>query len=125
MTEAKKKTDAAKPKKAAAKKSVKKGAAISNPVLYDVIVRPVITEKSTLSAEQGKVQFVVRPEATKPLIKQAVEALFGVTVTAVNTMVVKGKTRRFRGIRGQRSDVKKAIVTLKEGDAIDIAAGVK
>ena len=92
---------------------------------YDVILSPHITEKSTLLSEQNAVVFKVAREATKPQIKAAVEALFGVTVTGVNTMVTKGKSKRWKGRPYQRSDVKKAIVTLAEGQSIDITEGVK
>ena len=91
---------------------------------YDTILTPVITEKSTIVSEYGQVVFEVPLEASKPQIKEAVEQLFGVTVSAVNTMRVKGKTKRFRGIKGRRSDVKKAIVTLADGDMIDITTGL-
>ncbi len=91
---------------------------------YDTILSPVITEKSTAASEQNKVIFNVAGNATKPEIKAAVEALFGVKVTAVNTLVRKGKVKRFRGRIGQQSDVKKAIVTLKDGDAIDVTTGL-
>ena len=96
----------------------------AQPVHYDTIVAPVITEKSTFLSEENKVVFKVAIDASKPQIKDAVEKLFGVTVTAVNTVVVKGKTKRFRGIKGRRSDVKKAIVTLKDGQSIDVATGL-
>jgi large subunit ribosomal protein L23 len=91
---------------------------------YDVIVGPHITEKSTLVSEHNAVVFKVAGDATKPAIKAAVEALFGVTVKAVNTMVVKGKTKRWKGAPYKRSDVKKAVVTLAEGQSIDIATGL-
>ena len=91
---------------------------------YDVIRSPIITEKSTMASENNQVMFNVAPDATKPAIKQAVEALFGVKVTAVNTMVRKGKVKRFRGRTGRQSDVKKAIVTLAEGDSIDVTTGL-
>lgn len=91
---------------------------------YDVIVSPVITEKSTLASESNQVVFNVAKNATKPAIKQAVEALFGVKVTGVNTMVRKGKIKRFRGIKGRQSDVKKAVVTLADGDSIDVTTGL-
>ena len=91
---------------------------------YDTILAPVITEKTTLLSEENKVVFRVPLTATKPQIKEAVEALFKVTVTGVNTIKVKGKTKRFRGIIGRRSDVKKAIVTLAEGQSIDVATGL-
>jgi len=91
---------------------------------YDVIVSPVITEKSTLVSEDGQVVFNVARDATKPEIKAAIEALFSVKVTAVNTLIRKGKVKRFRGVKGRQSDVKKAIVTLAEGQTIDVATGV-
>ncbi len=92
---------------------------------YDVVLSPHITEKSTMAAEQNAVVFKVANGASKPEIKAAVEALFGVTVTGVNTIVQKGKTKRWKGKPYQRSDFKKAIVTLAEGSAIDITEGVK
>lgn len=91
---------------------------------YDTILTPVITEKSTIASEFNQVIFEVPLSANKVEIKDAVEELFKVTVTAVNTMRVKGKTKRFRGIPGRRKDIKKAIVTLKDGDTIDIATGL-
>ncbi len=91
---------------------------------YDTIVSPVITEKSTIVSEHNQVIFEVAIGATKVEIKEAVETLFKVSVTAVNTMRVKGKTKRFRGIAGRRKDIKKAVVTLKDGDTIDIATGL-
>ncbi len=91
---------------------------------YDSILSPVITEKTTILSENNQVVFEVPVTASKPEIKDAVEALFGVSVMAVNTIKVKGKTKRFRGIPGRRKDVKKAIVTLKDGDEIDIATGL-
>ena len=91
---------------------------------YDVILRPVITEKSTAASEHNKVVFNVAMTATKGEIKAAVEALFKVKVTAVNTLVRKGKIRRFRGIVGRTSDVKRAIVTLAEGQGIDVTTGL-
>jgi large subunit ribosomal protein L23 len=91
---------------------------------YDVIVSPAITEKSTMASEQNQVVFNVAKKASKPEIKAAVEALFGVKVTAVNTLVRKGKVKRFRGTVGQQSDVKKAIVTLADGQSIDVATGL-
>ncbi len=91
---------------------------------YDVIVAPHITEKSTLVSEANAVVFKVANDATKPEIKAAVEALFGVTVTGVNTLVQKGKTKRWKGTPYSRSDMKKAIVTLKDGDSIDVTQGV-
>ena len=91
---------------------------------YDVIVSPAITEKSTMASEQNQVIFNVAKKATKPEIKAAVEALFGVKVTAVNTLLRKGKVKRFRGTIGKQSDVKKAVVTLAEGQSIDVATGL-
>ncbi len=92
---------------------------------YDVVLAPHITEKSTMLSENNAVVFRVASGATKPEIKAAVEALFGVTVTGVNTIVTKGKTKRWKGTPYKRSDVKKAIVTLAEGQSIDITEGVK
>ena len=91
---------------------------------YDVVLSPHITEKSTLLSEQNAVVFKVADSATKPQIKQAVEALFDVKVTGVNTIVVKGKTKRWKGRPYKRTDVKKAIVTLNEGDSIDVTSGI-
>jgi large subunit ribosomal protein L23 len=91
---------------------------------YDVIVSPAITEKSTMASEQNQVVFNVAKKATKPQIKAAVEALFGVKVTAVNTLIRKGKVKRFRGTIGRQSDVKRAIVTLVDGQSIDVATGL-
>jgi large subunit ribosomal protein L23 len=91
---------------------------------YDTILAPVITEKATILSEQNKVVFRVADTATKDEIAAAVEALFKVTVTKVNTLNVKGKTKRVRGRIGRRSDVKKAIVTLAEGQSIDITTGL-
>ena len=91
---------------------------------YDVVLAPHITEKSTLMGEQNAFVFKVASQATKPQIKAAVEALFNVGVTGVNTMNVKGKTKRWKGKPYTRSDVKKAIVTLKDGDSIDVTTGI-
>ncbi|WP_068082310.1 50S ribosomal protein L23 [Polycladidibacter stylochi] len=91
---------------------------------YDKIVAPVITEKATIASEENKVVFKVAKDATKPEIKAAVEALFGVKVKAVNTLIRKGKTKRFRGVIGQQSDFKKAVVTLEDGQAIDVTTGL-
>ena len=91
---------------------------------YDTILKPVITEKATLLSEHGKVVFQVPLTATKKEIAEAVSELFKVEVTKVNTMRVKGKTKRFRGRTGTRNDVKKAVVTLKDGHAIDITTGL-
>jgi large subunit ribosomal protein L23 len=94
------------------------------PELYDLIRRPVITEKATMASEHGAVVFEVSMDATKPQIKQAVEALFGVKVQAVNTVLTKGKVKRFKGRPGKRRDVKKAYVTLVEGNTIDVTTGL-
>ncbi|MEI4488067.1 50S ribosomal protein L23 [Frigidibacter sp. MR17.14] len=94
------------------------------PEQYDVIVKPIITEKATMVSEANAVVFQVRKDASKPAIKDAVEALFGVKVKAVNTTITKGKTKRFRGRPGVRSDIKKAYVTLEEGNTIDVATGL-
>ena len=91
---------------------------------YDVVLAPHITEKSTMLSEHNSVVFKVAQTASKPEIKAAVEALFGVTVTGVNTMVSKGKTKKWKGKPYQRSDAKKAIVTLAEGNSIDITSGI-
>lgn len=91
---------------------------------YDVIVSPAITEKSTMASENNQVVFNVARKATKTEIKAAIEALFKVKVTGVNTLVRKGKVKRFRGTVGKLSDVKKAIVTLADGDSIDVATGL-
>ncbi len=91
---------------------------------YDVIRRPVITEKSTAASEHNKVIFMVAPQATKAQIKAAVETLFKVKVTRVNTLNRKGKNRRFRGIAGRTNDTKRAIVTLAEGQMIDVTTGL-
>ncbi len=91
---------------------------------YDVIISPTITEKSTMVSEHNQVVFNVRRSATKPEIKAAVEQLFSVKVKAVNTLNRKGKVKRFKGILGKRSDVKKAIVTLEEGQSIDVTTGL-
>ena len=93
---------------------------VSQAKAYDTIVRPVITEKATMASENGQVSFVVRNDATKPEIKAAVEMLFDVEVVTVNTLITKGKIKMFRGRKGRRSDVKKAIVTLAEGQSIEI-----
>ena len=91
---------------------------------YDVIQAPLVTEKSQAGVEQNKVTFRVAPSANKGAVKKAVEAIFGVSVVKVNIVVTKGKKKVFRGRPGKRSDVKKAVVTLAEGQAIDIASAV-
>jgi len=96
----------------------------AKPEHYDVIRKPIITEKTTMASEAGAVVFEVAIDANKPQIKEAVESLFGVKVKAVNTSVTKGKVKRFRGILGRRKDVKKAYVTLEEGNTIDVTTGL-
>jgi large subunit ribosomal protein L23 len=91
---------------------------------YDVILAPIITEKATMASEANQVIFKVQKSATKPEIKAAVERLFDVKVKAVNTLVRKGKRKVFKGTRGVQSDVKKAIVTLAEGQKIDVTTGL-
>ncbi|MBV9219074.1 MAG: 50S ribosomal protein L23 [Methylobacteriaceae bacterium] len=95
-----------------------------DPRHYDVIIAPVITEKATMASDQNQVLFKVRRDATKPQIKSAVETLFEVKVVGVNTLVHKGKRKSFRGFRGRQSDVKKAIVTLADGEKIDVTTGL-
>ena len=92
--------------------------------LYDVIRKPIITEKATMASEANAVVFEVAMDANKPQIKEAVEALFNVKVKAVNTTVTKGKIKRFRGMLGKRRDVKKAYVTLEAGNTIDVSTGL-
>lgn len=92
--------------------------------MYEIISRPHVTEKTTMGSEHGQVTFIVPKTATKPHIKQAVEALFDVKVKAVNTLIQKGKTKRFRGMAGKRSDMKKAIISLEDGQVIDMETGV-
>ncbi|MEM8802340.1 MAG: 50S ribosomal protein L23 [Pseudomonadota bacterium] len=96
----------------------------AKPEHYDVIRKPVITEKATMTSENNAVVFEVAIDAAKPQIKEAVEALFGVKVKAVNTAITKGKVKRFRGQLGKRKDVKKAYVTLEEGNTIDVTTGL-
>lgn len=91
---------------------------------YDIIRSPAITEKATMASENDKIIFNVARDATKPEIKRAVEGLFGVKVKSVNTLVRKGKVKRFRGHLGRQSDVKKAVVTLVEGQSIDVTTGL-
>ncbi len=95
-----------------------------DPRHYDIILSPVITEKATMASEHSQIMFRVAPHATKPQIKEAVEKLFDVKVKRVNTLIRKGKVRHFRGVRGELSDVKKAIVTLEEGHHIDVTTGL-
>ncbi len=101
-----------------------KRGSVSDDKIFDIIKSPLITEKSTMLSEFDQVGFKVASDASKHDIKIAIEKLFSVEVTAVNTVCVKGKTKRFRGRIGQRSDYKKAIVTLKSGQSIDVSAGL-
>ena len=96
----------------------------AKPAHYDLIKKPIITEKATMASENGAVVFQVSIVATKPQIKEAVEAVFGVKVKAVNTTITKGKAKKFRGRPGERSDKKKAYVTLEEGNTIDVSTGL-
>ncbi|HWJ99554.1 MAG TPA: 50S ribosomal protein L23 [Xanthobacteraceae bacterium] len=98
--------------------------AAQDPRYYDVIVSPVITEKATMASEHNQVIFKVAMNATKPQIKEAIEKLFDVKVKSVNTMVRKGKLKVFKGVRAHRSDVKKAIITLEDGQSIDVTTGL-
>lgn len=107
------------------KKKQAAAAAMVKPEMYDIVRRPIITEKATLASEHSKVVFHVADCANKGEVKQAIEALFGVKVEKVNTLNTKGKTKRFRGREGQRSGYKKAVVTLAEGQTIDLAGGVR
>ena len=91
---------------------------------YDVIRKPIVTEKATMASEAGAVVFEVSMDSNKPLIKEAVEALFNVKVKAVNTTVVKGKTKRVKGQLGRRKNTKKAYVMLEEGNTIDVSTGL-
>ena len=91
---------------------------------YDIIRKPIITEKATMSSENGAIVFEVAIDSNKPMIKEAVEALFGVKVKAVNTTITKGKVKRFRGSLGKRKDVKKAYVTLEDGNTINVSTGL-
>ena len=102
----------------------KKAASMSRESMFNVVRSPVITEKATLLTDRNQVVFRVAIDATKPEIKTAIEGLFGVNVLAVNTLVQKGKTKRFRGRPGVRSDVKKAYVQLAEGQSIDMSTGL-
>jgi large subunit ribosomal protein L23 len=96
----------------------------TKPQHYDVIRKPIITENATMASENGAVVFEVAIDANKPGIKEAVETLFGVKVKAVNTTITKGKVKRFRGQLGKRKNVKKAYVTLEEGNTIDVSTGL-
>ena len=92
--------------------------------MYEIISTPHITEKATMGSEHGQITFRVPKWATKPQVKEAVETLFGVKVKGVNTSILKGKNKRFRGIKGRRADVKKAVITLEEGETIDVGTGI-
>jgi large subunit ribosomal protein L23 len=105
-------------------KAPKTVASAAKPAHYDLIKKPVITEKATLASENNAVVFQVAMEASKPEIKEAVEAIFGVKVKAVNTTITKGKAKKFRGRAGERSDKKKAYVTLEAGNTIDVSTGL-
>lgn len=105
-------------------KYFKKGPSVSRERQYEILRRPVITEKATLGSESNQVTFRVPMDATKPEIKVAVERVFDVKVVSVNTLRQKGKTKVFRGRRGRRNDYKKAVVRLAEGDSIDVTTGV-
>ena len=96
----------------------------ASPKHYDLIKKPIITEKATMTSEHGGVVFQVAMDATKPQIKEAVEAIFGVKVKAVNTTITKGKHKKFRGRLGERSDKKKAYVMLEAGNTIDVSTGL-
>lgn len=96
----------------------------AKPEHYDIIRRPLITEKTTMASEANAVVFEVAIDATKPKIRDAVEALFDVKVKAVNTLIQKGKVKMFKGRKGRRADVKKAVVTLEEGNMIDVTTGL-
>jgi large subunit ribosomal protein L23 len=102
----------------------RRAANLSREAMYELVRSPVITEKATLLSERNQVVFRVATGATKPEIKAAVETLFGVKVLGVNTLVQKGKTKRFKGRPGVRSDVKKAYVQLAEGQSIDLTTGL-
>ncbi len=114
---------AAAPKAKASKAS--KGSVLSDARLYDVIVQPLVTEKTTTLSEQNKVVFKISPTATKKDVKKAVEAIFKVSVLKVNTINIEGKMKKFRGQTGQRNDLRKAVVTLAAGQTIDFAAGAR
>jgi len=96
----------------------------AKPEHYDIIKKPIITEKATMVSESNAVVFLVAMDSTKPQIKEAVEAVFGVKVKAVNTTITKGKVKKFKGRLGVRSDKKKAYVTLEAGNTIDVSTGL-
>ncbi|HEY1720511.1 MAG TPA: 50S ribosomal protein L23 [Magnetospirillaceae bacterium] len=111
-------------KKASAEKAPASAVTVTKARAYDIIRSPVITEKATMGSQHNQVTFRVPLDATKPEIKAAVESVFSVKVKAVNTLRTEGKTKRFRGFIGKRSDYKKAIVSLAEGQSIDVTTGV-
>jgi large subunit ribosomal protein L23 len=113
------------PKAAKAPKAKKAAGGAVEARLYDVLVRPIVTEKSSRAAELNKLTFAISPTATKRDVKLAVEALFKVDVTKVNTINIEGKTKKFGGRPGQRSMLRKAIVTLAAGQSVDLQAGLK
>ncbi|MAB01824.1 MAG: 50S ribosomal protein L23 [Rhodobacteraceae bacterium] len=96
----------------------------SKPEYYDIIRRPIVTEKATMASESGAVVFEVAMDSSKPIIKEAVEALFNVKVKAVNTTISKGKIKRFKGQLGKRKNTKKAYVMLEDGNTIDVSTGL-
>ena len=96
----------------------------SKPEYYDIIRRPIVTEKATMASESGAVVFEVAMDSSKPIIKEAVEALFNVKVKAVNTSISKGKIKRFKGQLGKRKNTKKAYVMLEDGNTIDVSTGL-
>jgi large subunit ribosomal protein L23 len=96
----------------------------SKPEYYDIIRRPIVTEKATMASESGAVVFEVAMDSNKPIIKEAVEALFNVKVKAVNTTISKGKIKRFKGQLGKRKNTKKAYVMLEDGNTIDVSTGL-
>ena len=102
----------------------RRAASMSRESMYNIIRAPLVTEKATALSERNQIGFSVSLDATKPEIRQAVETLFGVTVLGVNTLIQKGKTKRFRGRPGIRSDMKKAFVQLAEGQTIDLSTGL-
>lgn len=104
--------------------ATKQAVTLTKDRMYDIVLAPVITEKATKISEHNQVAFKVALTASKPEIKAAIEGIFGVTVTAVNTVRVKGKAKMFKGRPGQRSDYKKAMVTLAEGQSIDVTTGI-
>lgn len=107
-----------------AQNAAKAAKSMSREAMFEIVRSPIVTEKATILGERNQIVFKVAMNSTKPAIKVAVETLFGVKVAAVNTLITKGKTKRFRGRPGVRSDVKKAYVTLAEGQSIDLTSGL-